>query len=229
MDLNGPEPETSASDALARHDSLSKRFAALSKRTTLVALAPGTGKSTLTVLLNEALARKVDPLQFVELHIRRLPRSLHYTAETLREVLGFAPPVCQYFADADAAFESPDPRWRLRVEKLRVIAQTSGRMPLGAYEEMILDFWEQVPAAQLPQILLMDDYGLEEAPWLTLRAKLPLKEMDSRWRGRISPEMSGDQAENVVCRWRRAWHNLFGEVLDFDEIVQSLGSLATTA
>ncbi|CAE7393905.1 unnamed protein product [Symbiodinium natans] len=226
--LKDEEPETTGSEELARYFRLSKRFAALSKRTTLVALAPGTGKSTLTVLLNEALARKVDPMQFIELSIARLPKSLHYTAETLREVLGFGPPAFQYFADADAVFELPDPQWKPRVDKLRQIVDTVGQMPPGAYEEIVLDFWEQVQPAELPQILLMNDYGCEKAPWFTLRAKLPLKEMESRWRGRLAPDMSKDQAENAVRRWRRGWCNLFGKVLGFSEIVEALVSLLAT-
>ncbi|CAE7257672.1 unnamed protein product [Symbiodinium natans] len=226
--LKDPEPGTAVCDALARHDSLSKRFAALSKRATLVALAPGTGKSTLTVLLNEALARKVDPMQFVELHIGRLPKSVHYTALALREALGFKAPVCEYFADSDVVLESLDPRWRPRAEKLMAIAETSGRMPPGAYEELILDFWEQVDPAELPQVLLMNNYGCEEAPWFTLRAKLPLKEMESRWRGRISSELSDAEAEKATRSCRFGWHDMIGEVLEFPEIVQALVCLATT-
>ena len=112
-------PETAASNdgAWVRHRRLSKRFAALSQRTTLVALAAGTGKSTLTVLLNEALSRKVDPMRFIEHHIRRLPTSVHYNAEELRNFLGFPPPDVLYFADASAP-----PNW----QALREILRSSG-------------------------------------------------------------------------------------------------------
>ncbi|CAE7236375.1 unnamed protein product [Symbiodinium natans] len=96
---------------------LSKRFKSLSKRAILVSLAPGTGKTTLTVLLNEALARRVDPMEFVQLHLGRLPKSMCYHAGKLREVLGFAPPQVQHFADADAVIESSDPYWQDRATK----------------------------------------------------------------------------------------------------------------
>ena len=71
----------------------------------------------MTVLLNEALARRVDPMEFVELHLDRLPKSISYNAEKLRDVLGFAPPQVQYFADADAVIESSDPYWQDRATK----------------------------------------------------------------------------------------------------------------
>ena len=57
----GLAPQPAASDYRSCHIRLSKRFAALSTRVILVALAPGTGKSTLTALLNEALRRKSGP------------------------------------------------------------------------------------------------------------------------------------------------------------------------
>ena len=50
----------------------------------------------------------------------------------------------------------------------------------GVYEELILDFWEQAQPSQVPKVLLMNDYGGEEAPWFTLTAKLPLKEMEAK-------------------------------------------------
>ena len=194
-----------------------------------MALAPGTGKSTLTALLNEALARKAEPMRFVEYHLEKLPRSVHYNAEGLREFLGFLPPEVLYFADADSVHDSPDPYWRQRVENLRLMTEKTGYRPLGAYEELILDFWEQAQPSQIPKVLLCNNYGGEEAPWFTLRAKLPCKETERRWRGRIAPDMPEDQVERVFRRQRRAWHDLAGDVLSYSDIVQALVRLATTA
>ena len=56
-------------------------------------------------------------MEFVELHLDRLPKSISYNAGKLREVLGFAPPQVQYFADADAVIESSDPYWQDRATK----------------------------------------------------------------------------------------------------------------
>ncbi|CAE7633060.1 unnamed protein product [Symbiodinium sp. CCMP2592] len=224
------ETEASVGDPQAQHSRLSKRFAALSRRATLVALAPGTGKSTLTALLNEALRRKVDPKQFVEYHLDRLPKSVHYNAEALREFLGFPAPEFVYFADADSVFDSPDTYWRSRAENYtRITEQTGYRPPPGAYEELILDFWEQAQASQLPQVLLCNDYGDEEAPWFTLRAKLPLKEAERRWRGRVPADMPDEQAKPKIDRWRRAWHDLPADVLHFSDIVETLVRIVLTA
>ena len=230
--LKDSTPETAAAldDPQAQHSRLSKRFAALSTRVILVALAPGTGKSTLTALLNEALRRKVDPKPFVEYHLDRLPKSVHYNAEALREFLGFPPPEFLYFGDADSVFNSPDPYWRTRVENYETIAEQSRfRPPPGVYEELILDFWEQAQASQLPQVLLCNDYGDEEAPWFTLRAKLSLKEAERRWRGRVPPDMPEEQAKPKIDRWRRAWHDLPADVLSFSDIVETLVRIVLTA
>ena len=102
-------------------------------------------------------------------------------------------------------------------------------MPPGAYEELVLDFWEQVHPSRVPKVLLMNDYGGQEAPWFTLRAKLPFKEMEGRWRGRLSPEVPEDQAENMIRGFPKAWRDLSGEVLDFPDIVQALVGLAMPA
>ena len=226
----GLAPQPAASDYRSCHIRLSKRFAALSTRVILVALAPGTGKSTLTALLNEALRRKVDPKPFVEYHLDRLPKSVHYNAEALREFLGFPPPEFLYFGDADSVFNSPDPYWRTRVENYETIAEQSRfRPPPGVYEELILDFWEQAQASQLPQVLLCNDYGDEEAPWFTLRAKLSLKEAERRWRGRVPPDMPEEQAKPKIDRWRRAWHDLPADVLSFSDIVETLVRIVLTA
>ena len=104
----------------------------------------------------------------------------------------------------------------------------AGQATPGAYEELVLDFWEQAQPSQVPKVLLMNDYGGQIAPWFTLRAKLPFAEMEGRWRGRIPPEMPEDQAENVIRCWRGAWHDLFGEVLDFHDIVQALVRIVTS-
>ena len=221
------KPETEVLETLACHERLIKRFASLSERATLVALAPGTGKSTLAVLLNEAFERNVDPVEFVQLHIGKLPKLAHYSGEKLREVMGFAPPAVWYFADADVVFDSSDPYWKTRIEEASMNQAQAVRRPLGAYEEIVLDFWEQVEPSQLPRVLLMNFYGGEQAPWFALRAKLPFKEMEGRWRGRISPDVPEHEAEIKIRRWRSAWHDLPGDVLDFSEIVHVLVSLAT--
>ena len=104
-----------------------------------------------------------------------------------------------------------------------------GCAPPGAYEELVLDFWEQAQPSQIPKVLLMNDYGGQVAPWFTLRAKLPFAEMEGRWRGRMSPEFPEDQAENMIRCFRRAWHNLSGEILGFPDIAHALVRLAMSA
>ena len=97
--------------------------------------------------------------------------------------------------------------------------------PLGFYEGLLLDFWEQAEPSQIPKILLCNNYGGEEAPWFTLRAKLPFKEMEGRWRGRIPPDMPKHQVESLVRKYRSIWHSVPADVLDFAEIVRALVSL----
>ena len=115
-----------------------------------MSMAPGAGKSTLAVPLNEAFERNVDPVEFVQLDIGKLPKSVHYSGEKLREVMGFAPPSVWYFAEADAIVVSSDPYWKTRVEEAGVNHAQAARRPLGAYEEIVLDVWEQVEPSQLP-------------------------------------------------------------------------------
>ena len=70
----------------------------------------------------------------------------------------------------------------------------------------------------------MNFYGGEQAPWFALRAKLPFKKMEGRWRGRISLDTPKHEAEIKIRCWRSAWRDLPGDVLDFSEIgVLSVG------
>ena len=181
----------------------------------VVALAPGSGTSTLCALLCIACRTRKSLEEVYRDYAARLPYDFHFTAKQIISFLGF-PDEDDDFVDLDRVFADP-PRHLAQDVSMWIEGFNRGISDDVLYRSLLVRYYDSLE--KKPRVVLTNIVAGVTLPLLC--CKLPLDELRIRWRKRTSQDDVGTQRLKLNL-WERVWNDFPGTQIENEALIRFL-------